>query len=149
MVARRKAGLKSHSGLELGAKTEYGSRWLPGSSVKNLPVIQGTRVRSLGWDDPLEKEMAAHSSILAWKIQWTEEPGELQSTGSQTVGHNLATKQHRGCMFYPLWELALLSRSHSEAKTQGQTIQTSVFLLCTIHKILLSSDICPMSLHKC
>ena len=57
-------------------------------SVKNLPAVQETWVRSLGWEDPLEKEMATHSSILAWKISWTEEPGGLQSMGSQRVGHN-------------------------------------------------------------
>ena len=57
-------------------------------SVKNLPAVQETRVRSLGWEDPLEKEMATHSSILAWKISWTEEPGGLQSMGSQRVGHD-------------------------------------------------------------
>ena len=51
-----------------------------------------TWVRSLGWADPLEKEMATHSSILAWKIPWTEEPGGLQSTGSQRVGHDSATE---------------------------------------------------------
>ena len=50
--------------------------------------MQETRVQSLGWEDPLEKEMAPHFSTLAWKIPWTEEPGRLQSTGSQRVGHN-------------------------------------------------------------
>ena len=50
--------------------------------VKHLPVMQETQVRSLGREDPLEKEMATHSSILAWRILWTEEPGGLQSTGS-------------------------------------------------------------------
>ena len=55
--------------------------------VKNLPAVQETQARSLGWEDPLEKEMATHSSILAWKISWTEEPGGLQSMGSQRVGH--------------------------------------------------------------
>ena len=50
--------------------------------VKNLSAMQETWVQSLGWDDPLENEMAAHSSILAWRIQWTEEPGRLQSMGS-------------------------------------------------------------------
>ena len=49
--------------------------------VKNLPAMQETRVRSLGWEDPLEKRMATHSSILAWRISWTEEPGRLQSMG--------------------------------------------------------------------
>ena len=56
--------------------------------VKHLPVMQETRVQSLGWEDPLEKEMATHSSTLAWKIPWTEEPGRLQSMGSQRVGHD-------------------------------------------------------------
>ena len=56
--------------------------------VKRLPAMQETRVQSLGWEDPLEKEMAAHSSILAWKIPWTEEPGRLSSMGSQRVGHD-------------------------------------------------------------
>ena len=56
--------------------------------VKCLPAIWETWVRSLGWEDPLEKEMAAHSSILAWRIPWKEEPGRLQSTGLQRVGHN-------------------------------------------------------------
>ena len=52
--------------------------------VKNLSAVQETRVRPLGWEDPLEKEMAAHSSNLAWKISWTEEPSGLQSMGSQS-----------------------------------------------------------------
>ena len=59
--------------------------------VKHLPAMQKTWVRSLGREDPLEKEMATHSSTLAWKIPWTEEPGGLQSTGLQRVGHNWAT----------------------------------------------------------
>ena len=59
--------------------------------VKNLPAMQGTQVHSLGWEDPLEKEMATLSSILAWRILWTEEPGELQSMGSQRVRHDLAS----------------------------------------------------------
>ena len=57
-------------------------------TVKSLPAVQETRVRFLGWEDPLEKEMATHSSILAWKIPWVEEFGRLQSMGSQRVGHN-------------------------------------------------------------
>ena len=61
--------------------------------VKHLPAMQETWVRSLGQEDPLEKEMATHSSNLAWRIPWTEEPGGLQSVGSQRVGHDLATKR--------------------------------------------------------
>ena len=56
--------------------------------VKCLPMMQETRVQSLGWEDPLEKEMATHTSILAWKIPWTEDPGRLQSMGSQRVRHD-------------------------------------------------------------
>ena len=56
--------------------------------LKRLPTMRETWVRSLGWEDPLEKEMATHSSTLAWKIPWTEEPGRLQSMGSQRVGHD-------------------------------------------------------------
>ena len=55
---------------------------------KNLPAIQETRVPSLGQEDPMEKGMATHSSILAWRIPWTEEPGRLQSIESQRVRHN-------------------------------------------------------------
>ena len=56
--------------------------------VKNPPAMQETLVPSLGQEDPLEKEVATHSSILAWKIPWTEEPGRLQSVGSQRVRHD-------------------------------------------------------------
>ena len=56
--------------------------------LKRLPPMLETQVRSLGREDPLEKEMVTHSSTLAWRIPWTEEPGRLQSTGSQRVGHD-------------------------------------------------------------
>ena len=63
---------------------------LVAQKVKRLPAMWETRVQSLGWEDPLEKEMATHPSILAWRILWIlpEEPGRLQSTGSQRVGHD-------------------------------------------------------------
>ena len=57
-------------------------------TVKLLPAMWETWVRALGWEDPLEKEMATHSSILAWRIPWTEKLGGLQSTGLQRVGHD-------------------------------------------------------------
>ena len=57
-------------------------------TVKRLPTLQETRIRALGQEVPLEKEMATHSSTLAWKIPWTEEPGRLQSMGLQRVGHD-------------------------------------------------------------
>ena len=61
--------------------------------VKHLPAMQETWVRSLGWEDPLEKEMATHSSTLAWKIPRTEEPGSLQSMGLQRIEHNRVTSR--------------------------------------------------------
>ena len=62
--------------------------------VKHLPKIQETRVRSLGQEDPLEKEMATHSSTVAWKIPWTEEPGRLKSMGLQNVWTRLNDFSH-------------------------------------------------------
>ena len=76
----------SHIGLGVHLTTVWAS--LVGQIVKNLPVMQETQVRSLGWEDPLEKEMATHYSIVAWRITWTEKPGKLQSIGSQRVGHD-------------------------------------------------------------
>ena len=68
----------------------YSTNWasLVAHRLKRLPAMWETSVLSLGWEDPLEKEIATHSSILAWRIPWTEEPGGLQSTGSQRVGHD-------------------------------------------------------------
>ena len=77
---------------------------LGGSVVKNPPATQETQVPSLGWEDPLEEEMATHSRILAWEIPWTEEPGGLQSMGSQRVGHNWsnwAEQQNKNKIFLP------------------------------------------------
>ena len=72
------------------AKKEWGTTdfSLIAQSIKNLPAVQETQVRFMGWEDPLEKEMATHSSILAWIIPWTEEPGRLQSMALQRVGHS-------------------------------------------------------------
>jgi len=61
--------------------------------VKHLPAMRETWVRSLGWKDPLEKEMATHASILAWEIPWTEVPGRLQSMSLKRIRHDLVTKQ--------------------------------------------------------
>ena len=65
-------------------------------TVKNLLAVQETWVKSMGREDPLEKGMTTHSSILTWRIPWTEEPGELQSMGSQRVGHDLAANTSQG-----------------------------------------------------
>ena len=66
-----------------------------GLVVKNLPGIQETQIWSLGQEDPLEKEMATHPSILAWEIPWTDKPGGLQSMGFQRVGHDLEIRQQQ------------------------------------------------------
>ena len=66
----------------------FNKHWLLAQMVKRLSAMLETQVRSLGQEDPLEKEMATHSSILAWRIPWTEEPGGLQSMGLQRAGHN-------------------------------------------------------------
>ena len=66
----------------------YLQAFLVAQMVKNLPAMQGMCIQPLGLKDPLEKDMATHSNILAWRIQWTEETGGLQSMGLQKVGHN-------------------------------------------------------------
>ena len=75
---------------------------LVAQTVKRLSTMQQTWVRSLGREDPLQKEMASHSSTIAWKIPWTEEPDRLQSMGSQRVGHDWATSL--SCSRYPVWD---------------------------------------------
>ena len=80
-------------------------------TVKHLPTMRETRVLSLGQEDPLEKEMVAHSSTLAWKISWMEEPGRLQAMGSQRVGHDWATS-----LPFPVF---LLSKSHGQRSLVG------------------------------
>ena len=77
----------SHHTDQPGLREEHFRYFLVGSDDK-ASAMQETQVQSLGWEDPLEKEMAAHSSILAWKIPWTAEPGRLLSMGSQRVGHD-------------------------------------------------------------
>ena len=76
--------IKNRNGMDV---TEVGTS-LVAQRIKRLPTVWETWVQSLGQEDPLEKEMETHSSILAWKIPWTEKPSRLQSTGSQRVGHN-------------------------------------------------------------
>ena len=70
-----------------GSKTCHPRASLVAQMAKNPPAIQETRVQSLSWEDPLEKGMTTHSSILVWRIPWTEEPGGLQSMESQRIGH--------------------------------------------------------------
>ena len=74
--------------------TEYYPVGVPWWLSSNLPVLQETWVQSLGWEDPLEKGMATHSSTLVWRTPWTEEPGRIQSTGSQRVRHDWSGWAH-------------------------------------------------------
>ena len=89
--------------------------------LKRLPAMQETWVLSLGRKDPLEKEMATHSSILAWRIPWTEKPGGLQSTGSQRVGHDWATSLSLGYvgLSCSMWDLSLQSMDFSLVVAHG------------------------------
>ena len=90
--------------------------------VKHLAAIQETQIWSLGWEDPLEKDMAAHSSILAWKIPWTAEPGRLPSMGSQRVGHGWTTS---------------LSLSHSVSLCWASTVCQAVTFISSFRMHLL------------
>ena len=75
-------------GEELGSPLQYSGASLVAQMVKNPPAMRETWVQSLGWEDPLEEGMTTHSSILAWRIQWSKEPGGLQSIGLQRAGHD-------------------------------------------------------------
>ena len=97
-------------------------RIFPGSLIgKESASVPQTPVRSLGWEDPLEKEMAHHSSILAWKIPWTEEPGGLQSMRSQRVRHDFATKPPTRC---PTCRqgLGMPSKANLPSQTEGLSL---------------------------
>ena len=78
----------SNLSMALTFSKTLGQASLVAQRLKHLPGMLEARVRSLGWEDLLEKEMATHSSTLAWRILWTEKPGRLQSMGSQRVGHD-------------------------------------------------------------
>ena len=82
------SGTGRSAGDGIGYPLQYSWASLVTQTVKNPPAMREIWVQSLGWEDPLEKGMATHSSILAWRIPWTEEPGRLQSMGSQRVGHD-------------------------------------------------------------
>ena len=89
--------------------------------VKHLPTMWETRVRFLDWEDPLEKEMATHSSTLAWRIPWMEEHGRLQSTGSQKVGHDWATSLSLSSI--PAWKIPW-TEEPSRLESMGSQSQT-------------------------
>ena len=90
-------------------------------TLKNLPAVQETRIQPLGREYPLEKEMATHSSILAWRIPWTEEPGSVQSMGSQRVRHDWATKQQQ---FYRINQKGKLTKKKKK-NSNGNPLQYS------------------------
>ena len=86
--------------------------FLVAQTVKNLPVMQETWVQSLGWEDALEKGMVTHSSILAWRIPWSEEPGRLQSMWLQRVGHDWVANAFTFIFSLKTWILNLSGRSY-------------------------------------
>ena len=111
--------------------------------VKHLPAMQDTQVQSLGWEDPLEKEMATHSSILAWKIPWSEKPDKLQSMGSQRVQHDSQKWLHFCMLFIYVWMsvityygkcqkenmyLLLLYKAYIRASLVAQIVKYILFL---------------------
>ena len=83
-----KQNRKTITPFRMSQNMDYARTFLVSQIVKNLPAAQETRVQSLHWEDPLRKEMVTHSSIIAWEIPWTEEPGGLQSMGSERVRNN-------------------------------------------------------------
>ena len=100
--------------------------------VKHLPTMRETQVRSLCWEDPLEKEMTTHSSTLAWKIPWMEEHGRLQSMGSQRVGHDWATSLHFTNVSF-IFFIPRRLRYFSKFVNQWVTFFTFVtFVLCSL-----------------
>ena len=97
--------------------------------IKHLPAMQETWVESLGWEDPLVKEMATHSSILAWRIPWTEEPGGLQSTGLQRVGHDLSdfTLKHTMMQIIILFEFFINKNDFYVSMTDKQFTVINIY----------------------
>ena len=100
--------------------------------VKNLPAMQETQVQSLGWEDPLEKEMATHSSNLACEIPWTEEPGRLQSMQSQRVGHDLATNTLEKKKKKNLADIYVLARQKVKAHLNSPLSTSTGHTTCMI-----------------
>ena len=110
------------------AELTRGLDCLVAQMVKNLPAMWETWVRSLGWEDPLKKELATHSNILAWEIPWTEEPSGLQSTGLQSQTRLTHTHQTAWILFLdPLLDLDLGSSVSENTLLSGVH---SVFCIC-------------------
>ena len=102
-----------HDWTLIHAKVEITWTSLVAQRLKCLPGMQETRVWTLGREDPLEKEMATHSSTLAWRIPWSEEPGTLPSMGSQRVGHDWATSLHVRSFLHKNSDFSLIMRKIS------------------------------------
>ena len=106
-------------------------------TVKSMPAMQETQVRSLSWEDPLEKEMATHSSIRAWRIPWTEEPGGLQSMGLQRVGYDMTERLHSFCILYriqTLWKFRPVyrpKRKKERKKNHSPPKKETLAILCS------------------
>ena len=120
--------------------------------VKRLLTMWETRVWSLGWEDPLEKEIATHSSTLAWKISWTEEPGSLQSIGLQRVEHDWVTKL---CTLR-LWnQNAKENQSHTAIKALSHSpsiiclLFASTLFFLYVSPQLLPAECCPICINFC
>ena len=122
-------------------------RCLMSQWIKNLSALQETQVQSLVWEDPLEEEMTTHSSTLAWKIPWTEEPGRLQSKGLQRVRHNWATK-HSHTLKQPqssvCHERAFPGVKREQA--EGQRYPSPFCLVSSWSPSVLSFDVSPLTL---
>ena len=112
---------------------------------KNLPAIWKTCIWSLGWEDPLEKGMVTHSSVLAWRIPWTEEPSWLQSVGLQRVGHNWATFTHSGNNFGKVTDFIFLGSKVTADGDCSHEIKRCLLLgskaMTSLDSILKSRDI--------
>ena len=106
---------------------------LVAQTVKRLSTMWGTRVRSLGWEDPLEKKMAIHSSTIAWKIPWTEDPGRLQSMGSQRVRHDWATSHSFIHQFSSVVQLCPTLCNPMDCSTPGFPVHHQLLDLVQIH----------------
>ena len=140
-MANRWRNNASSDRLYLGWGAPKSLASLVAQRLKHLPGMRETQVRSLGQEDPLEKEMATHSSTLAWRIPWTEEPGRLQSMGSRRVGHDWATSlslftkitadgkcshENKRCL---LLERKTMTNLDSILKSRDVTLPTKVWLL--------------------
>ena len=112
-----------HDWSDLAAAAAAAPSWafLVAQTVKNLPAVWETQVRSLGWEDPLEKGLATHSSILAWRSPWTEEPGGLWSIGSQRVSHDWVTFSLSALTDYVVWAWLPLRVSVPSGKFMGSS----------------------------